>query len=393
VFVHNAPATRLLGWSGGIVLGLSLIAASAACHAAPSANGVYSVQSLLDAREGYGAATTGGAGGQTIVVTSNADSGPGTLREAVERNRGPVWVTFAQDMQIPLKKQIHVGSDVTIDGRGRKVTLLYKGLDIFRSHNVIVENIAVDGRFTGIAQAINVADGARDVWIDHDDLSRFNDRLINVKTGSTDVTISWVKFHNHNKVMLLNNVTSKNLFAHADRDSGSRVTLDHCWFVDTVQRNPRAQFGIYHVYNNLLENWDFYGMSFSLGARAVVEGNIFVNSTDRPCVEPPHFTTIEGVDRNYCREIPRAAARAELPNGFSDGGHFEDSEAQYNYGPDKTPLAFLVVRDNLYLGSAREGIHTEGAEKVPAPPYPYNYQHPTEALADAIRAGAGNTQQ
>ena len=51
-----------------------------------------------DPPEGFGATSRGGAGGRTITVTSLADSGPGTLREALRaearassasRSRGP----------------------------------------------------------------------------------------------------------------------------------------------------------------------------------------------------------------------------------------------------------------------------------------------------------------
>lgn len=371
------------------------IALAVACHGAhrhaPVEAHSYGESTLLARRHGYGAAATGGAGGAIVVVDSAADGGPGTLRAAVERNKGPVWVQFARDMQIPLHSLVRVGSNVTIDGRGHRITLLYNGLAIFGSHNVIVTNIAIDGRFTGISQAINIARGARDIWIDHVDLSRFNDRLVNVKTGSDDVTISWSKFHDHNKVMLLNNSTDENPFKYYSRDSNSHVTLDHNWFHDTVQRNPRAAFGVYHLYNNLLEDWDFYGMSFSLGARAVVEGNIFINRADRPCTEPPSFRTVEGIERNYCAGIKTAGERAELANGAADAKRVEATKQRFAFGPDQTALAYLKVRDNLYLGDAKAGIQDYHPERVPPPPYPYKVDTPGLPLAARIRLHAGNT--
>lgn len=378
----------LVGMLSIMVPGLGTTRSADALQAAQQP---YSHQSLLAERTGYGANASGGAGGTLITVTSDADSGPGTLRAAVERNKGPVWVRFSRDMTIELRSLVRVGSNVTIDGRGRRITLQDHGLAIFGSRNVIVSNIAVDGRFRGISQAINIARGARDVWIDHVDLSRFNDRLVNVKTGSTDVTISWSKFHNHNKVMLLNNITdNSDLYRFAARDGGSRVTLHHNWFFNTVQRNPRAQFGIYHLYNNLLENWDFYGMSFSLGARALIEGNIFSNQATRPCQEPPSFATVEGVERNYCGMIATAGTRAQLPNGGSDAKNVAVGKAVVR-NPGQSALASLIVRDNRYVGSARPGITDHRPEQVPAPPYRYRYDVPTDGLAQMIRARAGNT--
>ncbi|MCY1524123.1 Pectate lyase [compost metagenome] len=216
-----------------------------------------------------------------------------------------------------------------------------------------------------------------------------SDRLLNVKNGSTDVTISWTKFHNSNKVMLLNNITSKNLFQNYDRDSIARVTLHHNYFFNTVQRNPRGQFGTFHLFNNLLENWDFYGMSFSLEAKAFVEGNIFNNETQRKCVEPEFFPTVEGINVNYCRYIPIAPERSALGNGESDRGAYEKRKALHGYTRDYK--AFLRLKDNLYLGDAKPVLEDYRPESAPTPPYCYGYERPTPELAEKIRQFAGNT--
>ncbi|SMG08844.1 pectate lyase family protein [Paraburkholderia susongensis] len=348
------------------------------------------VSGLLAQREGYGRAATGGEGGEVVTVTSPADAGPGTLREALAHARGPRWIRFGSDMTITLLSQLRVPGNVTIDGRGHRVTLLDYGLGIYGSNNVIVTHLTIDGRLRTFSQAINVANHSTNVWIDHLDLSRFADRLLNVKNGSTDVTVSWVKFHDDDKVMLLNNITSKDLFANYDRDKGARVTVHHCYFLDTVQRNPRAQFGTFHIFNNLLENWDFYGMSFSLQARALVEGNIFSNVSKRDCVEPEFFPTVEGVKASYCKYIADAPSRSALPNGGSDQRNFERTAKLYA-GGERDYRAYLSVKDNLYLRDAKAVLQSYLPEKVPAPPYCYTYDAPTPKLADEIRRFAGNT--
>lgn len=348
------------------------------------------VASLLAQREGYGAKATGGLGGKFIEVTSDQDAGPGTLRAALrEAKKGPAWIRFASDMTITLNSQLRVPSNVTIDGRGKRVTLIDDGLGVYSVNNVILTHLTIDGRLNRLTQAVNVANGSRDVWVDHMDLSRMSDRLLNVKNGSTDVTISWTKFHNSNKVMLLNNITNKDLFHNYDRDSIARVTLHHNYFFNTVQRNPRGQFGTFHLFNNLLENWDFYGMSFSLEARALVEGNIFNNSTKRQCVEPAFFPTVEGVNVNYCHYIPIASGRSALENGESDRGAYEKLKAQHGYTRDYK--AFLRLKDNLYLGDAKPVLQDYRPEAAPTPPYCYGYERPTPELAEKIRQFAGNT--
>ncbi|WP_286898365.1 pectate lyase family protein [Achromobacter sp. UBA2119] len=363
-------------------------AASGQC-AAPDEHCPF-VASLLAQREGYGAKATGGLGGKFIEVTSDQDAGPGTLRAALAQARkGPAWIRFASDMTIVLKTQLRVPSNTTIDGRGKRVALIDDGLGVYGAKNVILTHLTIDGRLTRLTQAVNVANDSRDVWVDHMDLSRMSDRLLNVKNGSTDVTISWTKFHNSNKVMLLNNITSKNLFQNYERDSIARVTLHHNYFFNTVQRNPRAQFGTFHLFNNLLENWDFYGMSFSLEAKALVEGNIFNNDAQRKCVEPEFYPTVEGINVNYCRYIPIAPARSALDNGDSDRGAYEKRKADHGYTRDFK--AFLRLKDNLYLGDAKPVLKDYRPESAPTPPYCYGYEKATPELAEKIRKFAGNT--
>ncbi|NYT43868.1 polysaccharide lyase family 1 protein [Alcaligenaceae bacterium] len=347
------------------------------------------VAALLQQREGYGAKATGGLGGRFVEVTSDHDAGPGTLRAALEQAReGPTWIRFASDMTVVLDSQLRVPSNTTIDGRGKRVTLIDDGLGVYGSRNVILTHLTIDGRLNRLTQAVNVANGSRDVWVDHMDLSRMSDRLLNVKNGSTDVTISWTKFHHSNKVMLLNNITSKNLFHNYERDSIARVTLHHNYFFNTVQRNPRAQFGTFHLFNNLVENWDFYGMSFSLEAKALLEGNIFKNHSQRNCTEPAFFPTVHGIDVNYCRYISIAPERSALGNGESDRKAYEQRKSQYGY--TRGYKAFLRVKDNQYLGDAKPVLQDYRPELVPTPPYCYGYEKPTQDLVDKIRKFAGN---
>jgi pectate lyase len=349
-----------------------------------------SVSTLLQQREGYGAKATGGLGGRFVEVTSDQDAGKGTLRDALEHaKKGPTWIRFASDMTIVLGKQLRVPSNTTVDGRGRHVTLIDDGLGVYGSKNVILTHLTIDGRLSRFTQAVNVANDSRDVWVDHLDLARMADRLLNVKNGSTDVTISWTKFHDSDKVMLLNNITSKNLFQNYERDKIARVTLHHNYFLNTVQRNPRAQFGTFHLFNNLLENWDFYGMSFSLQARAFVEGNMFSNVSQRNCVEPKFFPTVEGKNVNYCDYIQGSPKRSALGNGESDRENYEKSKGQYGYKFDYK--AALRLKDNLFLGDAKPVLEDYQPELVPAPPYCYGYEKPTPDLAEKIRKLAGNT--
>jgi len=88
--------------------------------------------------EGYGVGTTGGLGGDILIVTSSADSGEGTLRWALDRaasTPGPHIIVFAFDGTIALGSPLRVPSNTTIEGRGRnKVNIPSKTLAEDRSH-------------------------------------------------------------------------------------------------------------------------------------------------------------------------------------------------------------------------------------------------------------------
>ncbi len=64
-----------------------------------------------------------------------------------------------------------------MDAGQKRITLIDDGLGVYGSRNVILTHLTIDGRFSRLTQAVNVANGSSDVWVDHLDLSRFSDRL------------------------------------------------------------------------------------------------------------------------------------------------------------------------------------------------------------------------
>ena len=228
---------------------------------------------LLSELVGFGQRTTGGKGGKVCKVTNHGDSGHGSLRHCVEQH-GPTWIRFDIDGDIRLNSYIEIRhSDITIDGRGRSVTLRGNGLKV-SSNNVIIAHLGFNGDGGG-DDAIQVYGQYERIWIHRCSLSNYRDGLIDLTGGATDITVSWNKFSNHNKVMLIGwgveDTATKN----------TRVTIHHNWFYKTNQRHPRVRYAKVHLYNNYYEKWGFYAVACSQESECYSEKNLYKAGDDR----------------------------------------------------------------------------------------------------------------
>lgn len=214
---------------------------------------------------GFGAGTTGGAGGSTVTV-SNASQ----FTEAVKRS-GSLVVRV--NGTITLSSMTKVSSNKTVVGVGTSGRINGSGLNLSKVSNVIIQNL----RFTGSNDdAINVEYSTK-IWIDHNDISGAKDGGVDIKRASNNITVSWNRSHNQNKNMLLGHSDGN-----SSEDTGKlKVTYDHNWFDGTTQRNPRVRFGNpVHVLNNYFTNIGDYGVASTENAGVLVEGNYFENTED-----------------------------------------------------------------------------------------------------------------
>ncbi|GAB2590656.1 hypothetical protein GCM10027168_24740 [Streptomyces capparidis] len=216
---------------------------------------------------GFGAGTTGGAGGSTVTVSDAS-----AFRTAVQSS-SPTIVRV--NGTISLSSMTKVAANKTIVGVGTAGRISGSGLNVSGVSNVIIQNL----RFTGSNDdAINVENSTR-VWIDHNDISGANDGGVDIKRGATNITVSWNHAHNQTKNMLL---------GHSDGNSGQdtgklKVTYHHNWFDGTAERNPRVRFGDpVHVLNNYFSNNATYGVASTMNGGVLVEGNHFENVA-HPC--------------------------------------------------------------------------------------------------------------
>jgi pectate lyase len=207
--------------------------------------------------------TTGGSGGSTVTVSSASalDSALQSSSRQIIRVSG----------MISLSGMHKVSSNKSILGVGSGSGISGGGLNLSGVSNVIIRNLVFRNADD---DSINVQESARNIWIDHNDLSNGHDGLVDIKRGSDFVTVSWNHFHNHDKTALLGHDDGN-----GSQDIGHlRVTYHHNWFDGTTQRHPRVRFGNpVHVYNNYYNGNSGYGVASTCNAGVLVERNYFEN--------------------------------------------------------------------------------------------------------------------
>ena len=214
---------------------------------------------------GFGAGTTGGGSASPVTVTTSSAliSAMQSSSPAVIRVSGMIAISGMQ----------RVAANKTIIGIGSGSGITGGGLNVHQVSNVIIQNL----NFRGSSDdAINVETSTR-VWLDHNTLSAAHAGLIDIKHAADFVTVSWKRFFNHDKTMLLGHSDNN-----ASEDRGHlRVTYHHNWFDGTNQRHPRVRFGNpVHVYNNFYGGVTAYGVASTLEGGTLVEGNYFENTKD-----------------------------------------------------------------------------------------------------------------
>jgi pectate lyase len=277
---------------------------------------------------GFGANTTGGTGGETVTVT-NADQLISEMQSdgrKVVRVSGVIQIDGMQD----------VASDKTVVGADAGAGISGGGLDVDEVNNVIIQGL----NFSSWGDdAINVQEGATNVFIDHNSFTRGSDGAVDIKRASDFVTVSWNHFFSHDKTMLLGHDDGNGA-----QDRGHlRVTYHHNWFDGTGQRHPRVRFGNpVHVFNNYYSDIGDYGVASTIEGGVLVEANYFEN------VEDP-FHLGEG-------DSPPGALQAR-DNHFVNSGAGQTGGSvagiPYGYTPDPAANVKSIVQGGAGPGGSR----------------------------------------
>ncbi len=217
--------------------------------------------------EGFGTRTPAGRGGRILEVTTLADSGPGSLRDAIEQ-QGPRIVVFRIGGTIELKDFLFVNHPfLTVAGQtapGDGICLKNAGLTI-TTHDVLIQHLrirpGIEGSITpehndaiAILGSHGEVDGAYEVVLDHLSLSWSEDETVSVWYGAHDITISnCIISEALNKARHEKRTHSAGLLI---GDGAYHVSVHHCLLVHNDFRNPLISSGGTHdIVNNVIYDW------------------------------------------------------------------------------------------------------------------------------------------
>jgi len=213
---------------------------------------------------GGGMFTTGGRGGRVIAVTNLNDSGPGSLRAAIEAE-GPRIVVFRVAGIIPLERNLDINHPhITIAGQsapGDGICVANHSLNV-NTHNVILRHLRVRrGRPEGGQGSDNIGGNpAGQIIVDHCSASWGMDENLSlyrymkplpgggeVKLATTNVTVQWC---------ISSEALNAGNHAFGGTWGGLDSTFHHNLFACNTGRNPSIGMGGEFDYrNNVLFNW------------------------------------------------------------------------------------------------------------------------------------------
>jgi Bacterial TSP3 repeat len=197
--------------------------------------------------EGFGATVSGGRSGQVVHVTTLADSGTGSLRDAV--SQGNRIVVFDVSGVIKITSQLVIaGDNVTLAGQsapGDGIAIYGNGTSFSNRKNIIV-------RYLRFRQGINTGDGVK---------------AVNITDGQNmifdHVAVQWGRWDNFgitgtsSTVTLQNSIIGEGIDPQqfgSIIDSAQDITVAHNLWIDNESRNPKFKANGQYI-NNVVYDW------------------------------------------------------------------------------------------------------------------------------------------
>ena len=240
--------TRTARFSLRVSAAAALAAAAAVTAPAGVAHAAYE-----SSPAGLGAGTTGGAGGETVTVTTASAFTSAVTGTTARTVRVSGKITLAN------KTLVKIGSNKTVLGVGSGSGFTGGGLAVDKSSNVILDH----GK-------------------DH------YDGLLDISHAADGITVSWNKFHDHYKVSLVGHSDSN-----AAEDTGKlHVTYSHNWFDNVNSRLPSLRFGTGHAYDNYFRSVTDSAVHSRMNAQLLAQNNVFEST--KTCLETAGDSDVDG---------------------------------------------------------------------------------------------------
>lgn len=277
--------------------------------------------------QGGGAFTPGGRGGKIFVVTSLADTGKGTFREACE-SLGSRTIVFNVSGIIKLEKPISLRAPyVTIAGQtapGDGICIAGESL-LIDTHDVIIRHMRFRRGETEVTRRDDALGGnaVGNIIIDHCSVSwgldenislyrhtfKANERSKRVKLPTVNITIQ-------------NTISSEGLdtYNHAFGSTigGLNSTFVRNLWANNISRNPSiGMYGDFNFVNNVLFNW--WNRSIDGGdyrSMLNIINNYFKPGPMTPEDKPIRYRILKP-ETGYLE--PRAYGRAYVAGNFVEG--------------------------------------------------------------------------
>lgn len=246
--------------------------------------------------EGAGAMSLGGRGGRAIHVSNLDDSGPGSLRSAIDAS-GPRTVIFDLGGTIRLQKPLTIANGrITIAGQtapGGGITIRDHGLRI-RADDVVIRffRSRLGDRSGADDDAISIISGHR-IILDHVSASWGTDETLspspNWRRGEDlgDVTVQWSIISES----LCAPIQPKGIHCYGTlvgTGRGNRISLHHDLWADHSGRMPRPENklspsedpvgGLISVRSNVFYNWGGPQVGYDSGPPGKLSLNFVDNS-------------------------------------------------------------------------------------------------------------------
>mgnify|MGYP002623667146 FL=1 len=256
-----------------------------------------------------------------------------TEESAKSSSKSPLYETM-HSLNMAYKSVIllSVPSDTVIIGLTADSGFSGGSVSISKASNVVLRNLVIrdaydpfphheanDG-FNSQHDCVLV-ENSSNVWIDHCTFYDTKEQTY-VKTGgsvsekwvtydglcditkeSTNVTVSYCKFMDHNKTMLIGSSDSEKIDA-----ANRKVTLHHNYFYNCASRLPMVRLSTIHLYNNYYDASPNspYGNSYALGVRynsliqaeANYYGGGIKNSYSGSAKKPGKVYSVNEIDRS-----------------------------------------------------------------------------------------------